>query len=234
MFDQILRRSRTLDCLDFYSDDLRKPHREFVQKLRDKMWAAVEICFGKDAFVELSKSANLVRFPLWGTYKTVRLWLELNPDSTSIKRLIVEAYHPAFFSRPGRFKKQGLEFKETYGRSQDLAIWMAIQLANLSRLTNPPRYFEHHFIRGYYDRLSAEANENRLSFERDAMNAFRIAFPARYKEIEKAQRWKTAQNSTALFEELAGLGSPVPMQTHSVGSIPKEVQVSSLLQALQL
>lgn len=93
IFDHICRRDRTDDCLYFYTEDMRQNHRDFVRKIRQHMFAAVEICFGEHVFNELRRTARLVRFPLWGTFKPVRLWLELDA-SDSLKRLIIQTYHP--------------------------------------------------------------------------------------------------------------------------------------------
>ncbi|KAJ5504917.1 hypothetical protein N7463_007791 [Penicillium fimorum] len=41
MFDEICRRERTDDCLLFYTEDLRRPHRDFIHKLREicrRLW----------------------------------------------------------------------------------------------------------------------------------------------------------------------------------------------------
>lgn len=132
MFDEICRRDRTDDCLFFYTENLRQPHREFSRTIPENMFAVVEICFGEEAFKGVSKSAHLIRFPLWGMFKSVRLWLEIDDNLTSMRRFIIQAYHPQFFSRPGRFKNPRYDFLEKYGRPQDMAIFMATQLAGLS------------------------------------------------------------------------------------------------------
>ncbi|OQD61461.1 hypothetical protein PENPOL_c016G07901 [Penicillium polonicum] len=60
MFDEICRRERTDDCLLFYTEDLRRPHRHFIQKVRENMSATVEICFGEEVFKEIRKTTRLI------------------------------------------------------------------------------------------------------------------------------------------------------------------------------
>lgn len=99
LFNSLNVRARTEDFARFYTDDLWKPHRDFAQKLWANMWAKVEIWMGKDAFEDLSKSAILKHFPLWGKFEKVRLWVEVDNDQTSVKRFIIHAYQPAFFPK---------------------------------------------------------------------------------------------------------------------------------------
>lgn len=77
MFDQVCRREETLDVLRYYTEDIHKPHRDFVRKLRASISAVVEIVWGQEAWKEVDKSARLIRFPLWGDFQYVRLYLEL-------------------------------------------------------------------------------------------------------------------------------------------------------------
>lgn len=229
MFDEICRRERTDDCLFFYTDELRRPHREFIQKVRENMSAVVEICFGEEVFKEIHKTARLVRFPLWGTFKSVRLWLELgNSNSSPMKRFIIQAYHPQFFSRPGRFDKTSPEFFKTYGRSQDLAILMATQLAGLQHQVKiKPSFFEIHFVRGKYSRLSTKQDVERQVYLREALDAFRAAFPKRFKDFELRQSRRKEEKD--LFEGLKDIPSEsvVPMHTHPDGPVSEREQVSS-------
>ncbi|CAI7665406.1 unnamed protein product [Penicillium glandicola] len=230
MFDEICRRERTDDCLLFYTEDLRRPHRDFIQKVRENMSAIVEICFGEDVFKEIRKTVRLVRFPLWGMFKSVRLWLELDDSkSSSMKRFMIQAYHPQFFSRPGRFNKSSSEFFETYGRPQDLAILMAIQLAGLQQqIEIKPKFFEIHFVRGKYPRLNAKQDLERQEHLREALDAFRVAFPERFKEFELRQSRRNEEK--ALFEGLRDIpyGSIVPMHTHPNGPISEQEQIFRL------
>lgn len=237
MFDDICRRDRTKDCLFFYTEDVRRPHKDFARSVRDNMSAVVEICFGEEVFKEIFKVVYLVRFPLWGVFKSVRLWLEFDDSNLiSMRRFIIQAYHPQFFSRPGRFNKSSSDFLETYARPQDLAILMATQLAGLChQLTIKPNLFEVHFVRGKYDRLSAKQNLERREHIRQALDAFRVAFPRRFKEYELTQaRLKEEQDLFQQIKEISS-GSLLPMQAHSIGSISEQEQASSsLMQCLKV
>jgi hypothetical protein len=115
IFDEICRRDETRDVLWFYNEDLYCPHRDSVCKLRENMSAVV----------------------LWGTFKDVRLWLEL--DGQSLKRLIIHAYHTQSFCRigQGKLRKTSREFREKYGKSQDLALMMAAQFVGLQDRIKP-------------------------------------------------------------------------------------------------
>ncbi|KGO67353.1 hypothetical protein PEX1_024390 [Penicillium expansum] len=230
MFDEICRRERTDDCLLFYTEDLRRPHRNFIQKVRENMSAAVEICFGEEVFKEIFKTTRLVRFPLWGMFKSVRLWLDLGgSNSSSMKRFIIQAYHPQFFCRPGRFDKTSSEFFETYGRTQDLAILMATQLAGIQhQIKTKPRFFEFHFVRGQYSRLSAKQDMERQEHLREALDAFRVAFPKTFEEFELRQSRRKEEKD--LFKGLKDIssGTLVPMHTHPNGPISEQEQIFRL------
>lgn len=204
MFDEICRRERTDDCLLFYTENLRRPHREFSRVIRENMHATVEICFGEEVFKEISKSAHLVRFPLWGMFKSVRLWLEFDdPNLLSMRRFVIQAYHPQFFSRPGRFDKSNPEFLEAYAKPQDLAISMATQLAGLShQIKLKSNFFAIHFRRGRYARLSTEQDQKRREHIRHSQDAFKRAFPESFKEYELRQvRRREEQNLVQGFQE---------------------------------
>lgn len=53
IFDQFTRRGRTEDVLLFANEDVWKPHRDFVNRLGEKMSAIVEICFGDVVWTEV-------------------------------------------------------------------------------------------------------------------------------------------------------------------------------------
>jgi hypothetical protein len=55
IFDQVCRRDETKDVLWFYSEDILRPHRDFVCEIRKNMSAIVEICFGVDVWNEGEK-----------------------------------------------------------------------------------------------------------------------------------------------------------------------------------
>jgi hypothetical protein len=145
-----------------------------------------------------------------------------------MKRFIIQAYHPQFFSRPGRFDKTSPEFFKTYGRSQDLAILMATQLAGLQHQVKiKPSFFEIHFVRGKYSRLSTKQDVERQVYLREALDAFRAAFPKRFKDFELRQSRRKEEKD--LFEGLKDISSEsvVPMHTHPDGPVSEREQVSS-------
>lgn len=182
MFDQIPRRGRTYDVLLFSNEEVYKPHRDFAKRLRNNMSASAEICFGKDVWKEVEKCTQLIPFPLWGAYKDVRLYLELE-DMQTMKRFVIHAYHPQFFCRPGRGKlvKSSRDFLKTYGRNQDLALNMAAQFVGLQVNT---KFFETDHQIGRYPRLTAQ--ERRISTELDEefRTQLRIACPEKYQVVE--------------------------------------------------
>lgn len=231
LFDSLNVRERTEDMKRFYTDDLWKPHRDFVQKLRKNMWATVEICMGKDAFEDLSKSAILKPFPLWGKFERVRLWVEVENDQTSVKRFVVQAYHPAFFPK----SKRGPVFDDKFSKPQDLAILMARQLAKLPQ-AETPHYFELAFVRGEFAHLSPQAEMKRKECEKLAMDAFEKAFPDKYRKIQMARQFKELKIKTekALIDKMKALKPPVAMQVPSAEVLSLEDQVSSQLQLLKL
>ncbi|KAJ5441560.1 hypothetical protein N7491_003966 [Penicillium cf. griseofulvum] len=188
MFDDICRRERTEDCLLFYTEDLRRPHRYFIQKIRENMSAAVEICFGEESFKEIRKTARLLRFPLWGLFK------------------------------PGRFNKTSSVFFKTYERPQDLAILMATQLAGLQhQMKVKPNFFEFHFVRGKYSRLSPKQDLERQEHLQEALDAFRVAFPKTFKDFElRESRRKEERDLLQKLKEIPS-ESVLPMHTHPNG-----------------
>ncbi|KAJ5968012.1 hypothetical protein N7501_004260 [Penicillium viridicatum] len=221
LFDSLNVRARTEDMKKFYTDDLWKPHHDFVQKLRASMWATVEICMGKDAFEDLSKSAILKPFPLWGKFEKVRLWVEVDNNQTSVKRFVVQAYHPAFFPK----SKRGPNFDENFSKPQDLAILMARQLAKLPQ-AKTPHYFESAFVRGEFAHLSPQAETKRKECERLAMDAFEKAFPNKCMKVQVARQFKELKIKAeiALIDKMKGLEPLVPMQVPSVEILSLEGQ----------
>ncbi|KAL2853342.1 hypothetical protein BJY01DRAFT_206864 [Aspergillus pseudoustus] len=61
------------------------------------MSAIVEICWGEDAWRKVKEAiptARLIRFPLWGEHKDIRLYLELDNSGKSLKRFVFWVHHP--------------------------------------------------------------------------------------------------------------------------------------------
>jgi hypothetical protein len=48
----------------FANEAVYKPHRDFVKRLRENMWAIVEICFGEAVWKEVEASSQVILFPL--------------------------------------------------------------------------------------------------------------------------------------------------------------------------
>ncbi|KAJ5375579.1 hypothetical protein N7517_007585 [Penicillium concentricum] len=146
----------------------------------------------------------------------------------SMKRFIIQAYHPQFLSRPGRFAKTSSEFFETYGRPQDLAILMATQLAGLQHIIKTRlNFFASHFVRGKYSRLSASQDLERQEHLREALGAFQVAFPKKFEfELREARR----KEEKGLLEGLKDIPSRsvVPMYTHPNGPISEQEQIFRL------
>lgn len=129
IFDQVCRREEISNVLWFYTGEIYKPHRDFIRELRENMSAVVEICWGRDVWKELEGEmhARLILFSLWGTFKLVRLYLELAEDAQSLRRFVLHVYHPQFFCRTG-LAKLGPEARKNFGKAQDLALTVATQL----------------------------------------------------------------------------------------------------------
>lgn len=65
--------------------------------------------------------------PLWGVFKPVRLYLELEKGKKSLKRFIIWVHHPQFFVRSGFFRLRP-EARRAYGEAEDLALTVARSL----------------------------------------------------------------------------------------------------------
>jgi hypothetical protein len=76
---------------NFYTDNFHRPHRDFVRELRHSMAVVVEVCWSEFVWKEIERDlgSRLVRFHLWGVFKPVRLYLELDEKHQSLKRFLV-------------------------------------------------------------------------------------------------------------------------------------------------
>jgi hypothetical protein len=229
MFDEISRRDRTDDCLHFYTEEIRHIHKDFIRKLRENMSAVVEICFGEDVFQAVQQASRLVQFPLWGKFKSVRLWLELDDSESILKRFVIHAYHPSFFFRPSRRKKSGPSFDDAYRKPQQLMIFMAVQLAGLSQRINiNPQLLGNRHRSKAGIRLTTDQNLARKENLLAALNAFKVAFPAKFKRWELKASCNQSAKSALLDLERSLSDPPVPMQTHLTGLLSIEEQVCSI------
>lgn len=235
IFDEICRRDETRDVLWFYNEDLYRHHRDFVCNLRENMSAVVEICWGKDVWNIMEKTnPRLARFPLWGSFKDVRLWLEL--DGQSLKRFIIHVYHPQFFCRIGqeKLRKSTSEFREKYGKPQDLALLMAAQFVGLQDRINS-QFFSTDLKLGRYPRLKGDQNHRRENHLQSARGSFRVAFPEKYREFELKEAQKAMEQrvfqalETERHVSATSFESMTPMVTLPPLEVSVEEQVSNPL-----
>lgn len=94
IFDQYHRRENTRNLSQYWNDDVKKPHRDFVRELRKNMRAVVEICWGESVWTTMHEMFPLVPFTLWGRWKDIKLYLELDENQQSVKRFVLLVYHP--------------------------------------------------------------------------------------------------------------------------------------------
>lgn len=178
IFDQFCRRARTDDCLYYWSKELQKPHDDFVSDLRDHMLAIVEICWGE---IVSNKSQNssgsweLIRFPLWGRYRDVKLFLEIEKESQTIRRFVFHVRHPQYFCRPKRLVHKANPKEEAL--IQDYALQLAAKLANVEIKND---FYRNH-TKGQYHRLTAHEKERLSLLEGVSRSELKIAFPERFR-----------------------------------------------------
>lgn len=181
MFDQVCRREETLDVLGYYTEDIHKPHRDFVRKLRASISAVVEIVWGQEVWKEVERSARLIRFPLWGDYQHVRLYLELEESGNTLKRFVFHIYHPQFICKSGRSSEAAREVREKYGRLQDMALNMAARFVGYQINAT---YFQSDQVPGSYPRLKHQQREIKDRHVQIARAALQAAFPQKHQELE--------------------------------------------------
>lgn len=218
MFDELCRRDRSDQVVFLYPEKIRRIHHNFAREVRQNMSAVVEICFGDHVFKEVSRSSNLVRFPLWGKFRPVKLWLELDEHNpAAVKRLVIQAFHPQFFHRKSSLKRLGPFFDETYRKPQGLSILMAIQLADLSRHIATGSYLlsDRFSQRRSFPCLSTEQDARRKTNDKLALIAFQTACPDKFEQYQKRQ--SRTKEEKRFLDKLNGIESLV------LESIAKEV-----------
>ncbi|KXG50404.1 uncharacterized protein PGRI_068950 [Penicillium griseofulvum] len=91
-----------------------------------------------------------------------------------------------------------------------------------------PKFFELHFVRGKYSRLSPKQDLDRKQHLREALDAFRVAFPEKFKDFELRQSLRKEERD--LLQRLKDVPSEsvVPMHTHPNGPISEEEQIFRL------
>lgn len=200
IFDQVCRRERTEDLLYFYTDEFYYPHREFVKELRRNMAAIVEICWGDSVWGEIERElgSRLIPFPLWGKFKAVKLYLELDESIGSLRRFILRVRHPQFFVRSG-LNKLGPEARKKYGESQDLALTVARQLVGDGK-DSTVNYFQTRFPLKQGNRMTHQQEELYDGNHQLALQALRKVFPERYQR--RANREQKLRKADEILQDI--------------------------------
>ncbi|KAF4217778.1 hypothetical protein CNMCM8980_008442 [Aspergillus fumigatiaffinis] len=181
MFDQICRREETLIYLHLWTDNVQKPHDDFVRDLRQNMSAIVEICWGEVVWRKVELQGRLIRFPLWGKYKDVKLYLDLEDDEKTLKRFVFWVHHPQWFFRPRPVTTtNGVPDRTIQAKIQDA---LAARLAGLSIRDN----FYEQYPHNKYPRLTKEQRDVRENLMESAREETRAAFPMKAQEEEERQ-----------------------------------------------
>jgi hypothetical protein len=202
MFDHICRRDRTEDVLLFYTQDIYDLHESFMLSLRKEMAAKVEICWGRHVRNRMKERLNLVSLKLWGSFRDVELFLEI--EAHKLVRFVIFVAHPQFFFYHGSATESGLRFRETAGKKQDTHLAVAGKLAGISTRQG---FYETMHRPALYGQFRKECRELVNQLEAEADSQLKKAFPHRYKEIESAAHndrfEKMAQDSTSSFSQTA-------------------------------
>lgn len=189
VFDCISRRDTSQNLLDFWTEEVRKPHEDFVKVLRDNMAAVIELCWGVEVWRVMERNYRLVRFPLWGRYDKAQLYLEMNDNK--VKRLVIKLRHPQFFChRPWVAKNWTVE--------QDRSLEVAAKIVGL---TIPERFWEcshaaGHYPEGVYPRISRAQHQLARSLSRQAQKQLEEAFPEQGKRTKEKVEKKSSFEST--------------------------------------
>ncbi|KAK4938537.1 hypothetical protein LTR10_021069 [Elasticomyces elasticus] len=116
IFDHLSRRD-IVDGIKLYPKEILKCHEDFIDEIRSKMLAEVEVVWGKD---------------LWGEYEDVTVYLEWEVSPTigehtsrRLVRFITFVIHPQFFMYPSGRKQ---------ARWQDLHLTVAGRLARVEMI----------------------------------------------------------------------------------------------------
>ncbi|KAL2827618.1 hypothetical protein BDW59DRAFT_56422 [Aspergillus cavernicola] len=189
IFDQVCRREDTRIYLRLRTSDVQKPHDDSVRDLRQNMHALVEVCWGEVVWRRVEQQVHLVRFPLWGKCKNVKLYLELG-NGGELKRFIFWVHHPQCFFRPRLATiANGVSNRAIQARIQDTALVLATGLAELPIKGN----FYSQFPRNKYPRLTPGQRDVRERLMESAKHELRAAYPIRAKEEE--ERWSLLESN---------------------------------------
>ncbi|CAI7611635.1 unnamed protein product [Penicillium bialowiezense] len=227
IFDQICRRESSWDLRYFWTEENYRPHREFVNAVRQNMSAIVEICWGRDVWKEMERAvgSRLIRLPLWGIFQPVRLHLELTEDHRSLKRFIIQVDHPQFFVRSG-LARLGPEARAQLGEVQDLALTIAMWLAGTGT-SSQLRYFRTSQPLRKNCRISRRGEAISKSNLEAARKALATLYPERARQLELQKNIeKGALQDMELFLQESTHSHSRPMITHSRVGISEDAECS--------
>lgn len=152
----------------------------------------------------MDQQAQLIRFPLWGKYKNVRLFLELEETGPKLKRFVFWVHHPRWFFRPKRTTiPNDVSTRTTQARVQDTALELAASLVGMS----VKRDFYSQISRTY-PRLTKEQRIIRDGLIESTREELRAAFPSKAESEEERQlhidsrRREERQKIRAILEDL--------------------------------
>lgn len=145
------------------------------------MGAKVEICFGTNVRERMKKNLKLVPLRLWGGFRDVEIFLEIQ-DQTLL-RFVLFVSHPQFFFYHGATSESGLKFRRTQGRKQDVHLAVASKLGGIEAV---PNFYEHVHVPHRYGQFDYASREVLRKLEKDATEQLKAAFPTRYEELELA------------------------------------------------
>jgi hypothetical protein len=181
IFDHICRRDRTEDVLLFYNDEILGIHEDFMLSLRRQMGAKVEICWGRHVRERMKKLVNLVPFKLWGRFQDVELYLEL--EDQRLIRFVIFVAHPQFFFYHGFFTENGVRFRATSAKKQDLYLIVASKLGGIAIRQD---FYETIHRPALYGQFTRKHREIVSRLEADADSQLKKAFPQKYHQLESA------------------------------------------------
>jgi hypothetical protein len=179
IFDDICRRDRTEDVSLFYTSEILQIHQDFMLSIRKAMGAKVEICFGERVRERMEKSLKLVPLRLWGEFRDVDIFLEM--EDQTLLRFILFVCHPQFFFYHGAKSESGIKFRQTQGRKQDVHLAVASRLGGIEVIAN---FYELVHVPHRYGQFDDASREIVRRLEKDATEQLKLAFPARYEELE--------------------------------------------------
>ncbi|KAL1864404.1 hypothetical protein Plec18167_009728 [Paecilomyces lecythidis] len=145
------------------------------------MGAKIEICWGRHVRERMKKLVNLVPFKLWGRFQDVELYLEL--EDQRLIRFVIFVAHPQFFFYHGFFTENGVRFRATSAKKQDLYLTVASKLGGIAIRQD---FYETIHRPALYGQFTREHREIVNRLEADADSQLKKAFPQKYHQLELA------------------------------------------------